>query len=129
MIIYEAYNETTVVQFIQEPDAISYANAHNMLVRSANQIIDTPIVNPSDEDWQKFSQVMWDNVSLFGKIVMTANPNGYATLLKVMTDGERGIAAQNALLTAINLLGIVFTEEEKLFINTTLTENNFTIQI
>ncbi len=45
MIIYEAYNTTTNIQFATEQEALEYANENNMEVRSIEQIETPPIVD------------------------------------------------------------------------------------
>lgn len=83
----------------------------------------------TNNDWKNLSQAFFYDSGLMTKILSSANPNGYSTMLKVLTDGENNYASENAFLLVFSMLGISWTTQEKATINSILTANNFTIQI
>lgn len=82
----------------------------------------------TNTDWKNLSQEFFYS-SLMPKVLSSANSNGYATMLKVLTDGENNYASENAFLAAFNMMGVTWTTQEKAEINNILTANNFTIQV
>lgn len=83
----------------------------------------------TNSDWKNLSQDFFYNSTIMTKILSSANPNGYSTMLKVLTDGENNYASEAAFLQVFGMLGISWTQAEKDIINGILTDNNFTIQI
>jgi len=77
-------------------------------------------------DWKNFKEDLFKS-ALFYRAIQDANPNAYATLLKVISDGEAGITLESNFQLVFNLLGLVLTTEETIFLNTTLANNHFTI--
>jgi hypothetical protein len=85
---------------------------------------------PNKDNWNNFEQDLYTS-ALFSK-GLTSKGNGFALLLKVLTDGSTKGANQHALLIAIQatIAGISnFTQEDKNYLNEYLISNNFTIQI
>ena len=77
-------------------------------------------------NWAGLTQSLWAS-PLFKKAVAFGNPNGYATMLKVLTDGENTTASENAFKIAFSLMGLSLTASELTELNTILSSNNFTI--
>jgi len=133
MIKYEAYNQTTRVQFLVEQEAIVFATNNNMQIRTIEQVENPPIVTePTKTDWFNFEQSIYNNTPLVLK-ALNSTGNGFAFLSKVLADGKTVYASQNALAFSISVLLpsmiVPYTQEEIDFINAKLQENNFTISI
>ena len=132
MIIYEAYNDTTSVQFINEQEATGYANSNGMQVRSFESVIESTVVEPTQQDWLNLEQEFYQNQIIFAK-ALNSTGNGFAFLSKVFADGKTTFASENALLMAINFLtpsmSVPYTTEEIEYINEKFEENNFNIRL
>jgi hypothetical protein len=132
MTKYEVYNDTTIIQFLVEQEAIDFATANNMLIRTI--VVDEPltVTEPSKQDWLNLEQAFYTNPNIFGKALQSTG-NGFAFLAKVFADGKTIYASQNALVLAIGFLipsmTYPYSVEELAFINQKLQENNFTITI
>jgi len=109
-----------------------YIDTSKTKLKPKNQIeLKTSNINTkmiTNTDWKNLSQDFFYS-SLMSKVLTNANPNGYSTFLKVLTDGENNYASENAFLSTFNMLGITWTPTEKAEINTILTNNNFTVQV
>jgi hypothetical protein len=109
-----------------------YIDTSKTRLKPKNQIqlrtsnINTKMI--TNTDWKNLSQAFFYS-SLMPKVLSSANSNGYATMLKVLTDGENNYASENAFLAAFNMMGVSWTTLEKAEINAILTANNFTIQV
>lgn len=79
-------------------------------------------------NWNGITQALWGS-SLMGFAAMNANPNGFSLLLKVLTDGEIGSAAQSSFLVALSLCQLSLSQNQKDELNGYLTANHFTIQV
>ena len=84
-----------------------------------------PILPPN---WKNFKEELFKS-QVFFKALQLGSPNVYTTLLKVITDGETNYAKEENFILLFNMLGIEWTQEEKDFINQTLSSNNFTVQV
>ena len=128
MTKYEAYNTTTTVQFIHEQEAIDFANANNMQVREIIVQESPTIKIPNTADWLNLEQELYSSPLLLKAVQTTGN--GFAMLIKVLTDGKTTGASENALLFAFNLIipQMNMTVEEIELLNECLEENNFNIR-
>lgn len=133
--IYEAYNSTTIVQFLQESDALAYAQANNMQVRTIDQEYEEPVEQPrelSPKDWLNLEQGLYQNMNVLSKAANSSG-NGFTFFLKVITDGKTTGASENALQLAINMLiptmAVPFNQEEKNYINQQLEVNGFSTRL
>ena len=129
--IYEAYNETTIVQFLLEVDALTYAQANNMQVRTIQQEYKEPVEPPRQltaNDWLNLEQGLYQNMSVLGKAANSSG-NGFAFFLKVITDGKTTGASESALQLAIDMMirsmAVPFTQEDKDYVNHQLESNGF----
>ena len=84
------------------------------------------IIQPPN--WKNFKEELFKS-QVFYKAIQQGNPNVYTTLLKVITDGETNYAKEENFILLFNMLGIEWTQVEKDFINQTLINNNFTVQV
>jgi hypothetical protein len=83
------------------------------------------IVEPN---WRKLTEDLYASPLMF-KALTEANPNAFAVLLKVLTDGENGNSTENTLLGSIQMCGINFSDEEKQALNQILKDNFFSVEI
>jgi hypothetical protein len=79
-------------------------------------------------NWKQFKEDLF-KTQVFYKAMAMGNPNVYATLLKLITDGEVGYAKEENFVMLFNMLGIEWTIEERAIINQALVNNFFTIQV
>lgn len=133
--IYEAYNDTTIVQFLQESDAISYAQVNNMQVRTIQQEYEEPVEPPrqlTKENWLNLEQGLYQNMNVLSKAANSSG-NGFTFFLKVITDGKTTGASESALQLAINMLvpamAVPFSQEEINYVNQQLENNGFSIRL
>lgn len=66
--------------------------------------------------------------TIFQKALKYGNGNAYATILKVITDGETTWASENLFRSMFLALGITLTEGETALFNQILERNQFTIR-
>ncbi|MCS7028116.1 MAG: hypothetical protein NZ519_05065 [Bacteroidia bacterium] len=133
--IYEAYNETMIVQFLDAEQANMYAQEHDMQVRLVEQDYQEPVPAPrtlTTTDWLNLEQALYQHQSILNKAINSTG-NGFTFLLKVLTDGKTTGASEAALQLAINMLlpamNEPLTEAEKDYINQQLAANGFNITI
>jgi len=127
MTKYEIREGNTTTQFLTFQEAEAYSpNAEVFVVEENFEFYN----EPNKDNWHNFEQDLYTS-ALFSK-GLTSQGNGFALLLKVLTDGSTKGASQNALLMAIQatIAGISnFTQQDKNYLNEYLISNNFTIQI
>lgn len=87
-----------------------------------------PKMSISPPNWNGLTQALWGS-SLMGYAYAVANSKGFALLLKVLSDGEAGSAAESSFITALNLCQLNLSTDQKTELNQLLTANNFTIQV
>ena len=83
------------------------------------------VIHPPN--WLTFKETLFKS-ALFFRALTEANPNAYSTLLKIIQDGENNVGNENNFQYVFNLLGLKLTEEETIYLNSTLESNNFTIR-
>ena len=66
--------------------------------------------------------------TIFQKALKYGNGNAYATILKVITDGETTWASENLFKSMFLALDITLTETETALLNQILERNQFTIR-
>lgn len=79
-------------------------------------------------NWYKLEQDLRYS-SLFGKAFQYASDKGFNLFTVTLINGKNGEASENSLAFAFSVLGVDWTDEEKVVLNQILTTNNFTIQI
>lgn len=88
-------------------------------------------------DWINFKKAVWNNQSLYFSIAARAVPNIFATILKVISDGEDGKGDEANLQSLLSarlangqmMIGFEWSEVEKGLINGYLQANNFAVRI
>jgi hypothetical protein len=124
---YEIRDGNTITQFATLEEAQAYNPTAEIFEVTEN--INT-VVEPSTEDWYNFEQDLYSS-TLFSK-GLSSEGNGFALLLKVLTNGGTKGATQNSLLNAIRftVAGIpAFTQADIDALNNHLQARNFTIRI
>ena len=106
---------------------IEYKYQNNQLVN----VIETDDGIAPPPDWHKLEQELRyaNDSALFGKAFTTATDKGLNLFMTTLVNGKLGHSSEAALTFAFSYLGVTWTDEEKITINTLLTQNNFTIQI
>lgn len=67
--------------------------------------------------------------NLFTKAFSDASEKGLSLFMITLVNGKRGDSSENSLSFAFNLLGVNWSDSEKLELNNILENNNFTIRI
>lgn len=88
----------------------------------------TEIVPTLELNWLGLEQELRYS-PLFAKAFSEASDKGFSLFTVTLINGKSGVASQNALSFAFQMLGVTWTDEEKQTLNAILTRNNFTIQI
>lgn len=81
---------------------------------------------PKYADWLNMKETLFKS-QLFYKAISEANPNIYATLLKVIQDGENGVGKEQNFVDLFNLLNITWTPTELEYLDAVLQTNGFSI--
>jgi hypothetical protein len=127
MIKYEIRNGNTVIQFANLAEAQSYDPDAEVfeVIEDTNMMIE-----PSIQNWYDLEQSLYSS-TLFSK-GFGSQGNGFALLLKILSDGSTKGAHQSSLLAAIRytIMGIIgFTQADKDALNNHLQTHNFTIKV
>lgn len=132
MIKYEAYNATRGEQFVNESDAIAFANANNMQVRQVNEPI---IVLPKNPNWTGFKNAVFlENFAFLDKCL---DCRTYSLLSGIILSAETGAEVhEENFLKIFRLLqkdlqdnNTAMTTDEVTFINEKLVEFEFSFTI
>jgi hypothetical protein len=127
MIKYEIRDGSTVIQFATLVEAQGYnPDAEVFEVMENNTIV----IEPSIQNWYDLEQSLYSS-TLFSK-GFGSQGNGFALLLKILSDGSTKGAHQSSLLAAIRytIMGITgFTQADTDALNNHLQTHNFTIRI
>ena len=99
----------------------------NDFVNELAEVIDDGVEEVKSINWLTFKETLFKS-ALFFRALTEANPNAYSTLLKIIQDGENNVGIENNFEYVFNLLGFTLTEEETIYLNSTLESNNFTIR-
>jgi hypothetical protein len=135
--IYEVHNEdnTFIAQFLQEADAINYAQQNNMSVRQVEQEYEEyvpPRPELTSDNWLNLERDLYKNFGIVSK-VLNSTGNAAMFLLRVLSDGKTTGASEQALQLALSMLLPVmnepFSQEEVNYINQALEDNNFETRI
>ncbi len=134
MEVYRVFDGITTIEFPieKEQEAFAFAESNNMNVERITIEESVYDISPSRTDWYDFEQTLYENPSILHK-ALTSQGNGFAFLLKVLTDGRTIGATQFALKMGIDLtmmgMATPLTQEEINFINQNFNKYNFSIQI
>jgi hypothetical protein len=130
VLVYEGTfivkNEFEEYFFDNEQEAQERKNALNNTIWAITQIEKPAQVLPLN--WHGLEDALWKDPLMF-KVMTEANPNAWALMLKVFTDGKLGTAIESSLLYAISILGVEFTIGEKDYLNQLFNDFNFTIKL
>ncbi len=132
--VFRVFNDKKTIQFPleQEAEAFKFSEDNNLNIERIEVEIVPSQITPSSADWYDFEQTLYENPSILQK-ALTSQGNGFAFLLKVLTDGRTIHATQFALKMGIELtmmgMKTPLTQEEIDFINENLIKYNFSIQI
>ena len=79
-------------------------------------------------DWISLEQSLRYS-DLFTKAFSEASEKGLSLFMITLVNGKRGDSSENSLSFAFSLLGVNWSDSEKLELNNILENNNFTIRI
>lgn len=79
-------------------------------------------------DWISLEQNLRYS-DLFTKAFSEASEKGLSLFMITLVNGKRGDSSENSLSFAFSLLGVNWSDSEKLELNNILENNNFTIRI
>ena len=98
----------------------------NDFVNDLIAIEDDNIPEVFTPNWLNMKETLFKS-QLFYKAISEANPNVYATLLKVIQDGENGVGKEQNFVDLFNLLNITWTPTELEYLDAVLQSNGFSI--
>jgi actin-related protein len=87
-----------------------------------------PIEQPVVLNWLGLEQQLRYS-PLFAKAFNDATEKGLSLFMVTLVNGKSGQASENSLAFAFSVLGVTWTENEILELNTILENNNFTIRL
>ena len=87
-----------------------------------------PQVEVKNLNWEQLKKDLYVS-PLFSKAFAQANDKAFTLFRAELIDGMNGNGNEVELKVFINMMGLTFTDSEKLELNKILTDNNFTIQI
>jgi hypothetical protein len=100
-------------------------NNSDDFITEINGIVNSQI---NVKNWLELEQdLRYSN--LFAKAFTDATEKGLSLFMVTLVNGKSGQASENSLAFAFSKLGVTWTENEVLELNTILENNNFTIRL
>ena len=67
--------------------------------------------------------------ALFAKAFTDSTEKGFSLFMVTLVNGKNGQASESSLAFAFSVIGVTWTDSEKIELNTILSNNNFTITV
>jgi hypothetical protein len=123
-MIFEVYNEIKSIAYQNEQEAIDFCQANEgFSYREITQV--APVT--ATPDWAFLQDLFYISI-VKDRVLIDANPNRFALVLKLLTNGYLGIATQENLLSEMQNL-LAYTETEIAEINAIFETANFEIRL